>query len=149
MNGDDHGSPLNNPDTSPFSDPQSPGLPHLHHHPTTADHDDPMNAAGLRRRHQAVEDDTSGPIAEHDSASSSSMRVRIQTPFSDLGESRRKEVIVDRAMLVSEMKDGLASGRWGEGTWVRDGMRLVWRGRVVRDEEAMGDIVRDVSQSSV
>lgn len=44
-----------------------------------------------------------------------------------------------------ELKDGLADGRWGDEGWIRDGMRLVWRGRIVRDEEELGQVVKDVS----
>jgi len=77
------------------------------------------------------------------------MRIQIQTPFSDLGESseggRRKELVVDRGMRASELKDGMAAGQWGDEGWIRDGMRLVWRGRIVRDEEELGQVAKDVS----
>lgn len=53
--------------------------------------------------------------------------------------------MLDRSMLVSRLKDDLASGRWGDEGWTRDGMRLVWRGRIIRDDETLGDVVRDVS----
>ena len=76
------------------------------------------------------------------------MRIQIQTPFSDLGESseggRRKELVVDRGMRAFELKDGMAAGQWGDAGWIRDGMRLVWRGRIVRDEEELGQVVKDV-----
>jgi hypothetical protein len=77
------------------------------------------------------------------------MRIHVQTPFSDLGESsangRRKELVVDRTLTVEGLKDGLAAGQWGDDGWLRTGMRLVWRGRIVRDEEILGEIVRGVS----
>ena len=145
MNTEDHTSPLNNPE-SPFSDPQSPGLPHLHRHqPTTEHQETPIQADGLRRRHQG-DRETSG--AGSSSSSSNTLRIQIQTPFSDLGDSRRKEVVVDRALSVGELKDGLANGKWSDEGWIREGMRLVWRGRIVHDGESLGNIVAAVSQSS-
>lgn len=76
------------------------------------------------------------------------MRIQIQTPMSE-SSSSKKEIAVERALSVKELKDGLASGRWGsdqEGVeWAREGMRLVWRGRIVRDEETLGEVVKSVS----
>jgi len=129
----------------PADVPQSPTIPHLRHHqPTTDDHNDHTNL-GLRQRHAnpPLRPISPGGIDGH------SMRIQIQTPFSDLGESsengRRKELVVDRAMRAFELKDGMAAGQWGDEGWIRDGMRLVWRGRIVRDEEELGQVVKDVS----
>lgn len=139
-------SEVNNNPESPFSDPQSPGLPHLHHHQPTDEHqDDPLLANGLRRRQQA---DRGAPVASSSSSSSSTLRIQLQTPFSDLGDSRRKELVVDRALSVGELKDGLAEGRWNDEKWVREDMRLVWRGRIVQDGERLGGIVSTVSGQS-
>jgi hypothetical protein len=143
MNPEGHSSPHNNPE-SPFSEPQSPGLPHLHRHqPMTEHRDGLMQADGIRRRHQGGNET---PAAVASSSSSSTMRVHIQTPFSDLGASRRKEVVVDRALSVGDLKDGLSSGRFSDQGWIREGMRLVWRGRIVQDGETLGGIVSAVSQ---
>jgi hypothetical protein len=134
----------------PFSEPQSPTVPHLRHHqPTTDDNPDNHTSSGLRHRHAPNRTLSPGGV------DSSSMRIQIQTPFSDLGESsenaggRRKELVVDRTMRGFELKDGLAGGKWGDEGWVRDGMRLVWRGRIVRDEEELGQVVKDVSPQQV
>ena len=136
---------IENPEI-PFSEPQSPTIPHLRHHqPTTDDNLTNPTTSGLRQRHGPNRPISPGGI------DSSSMRIQIQTPFSDLGESsgsgRRKELIVDRTMRGFELKDGLADGKWGDEGWIRDGMRLVWRGRIVRDEEELGQVVKDVSPS--
>jgi hypothetical protein len=51
-------------------------------------------------------------------------------------------------MTVQEMKDEIARGGLGqEEKWEREGMRLVWQGRIVRDEERVGEIVGNVSQT--
>lgn len=51
---------------------------------------------------------------------------------------------------MEELKAELGAGRFGEGEiWEREGMRLVWQGRIVRDEEKLGDVIRDVSGRSV
>ena len=136
---------IENPE-NPFSEPQSPTVPHLRHHqPTTDDNLTNPTTSGSRRRH-----DPNRPISPG-GIDPSSMRIQIQTPFSDLGESsgsgRRKELVVDRTMRAFELKDGLADGKWGDEGWIRDGMRLVWRGRIVRDEEELGQVVKDVSPS--
>lgn len=125
--------------------PQSPTIPHLRHHqPTTADNND-HTTLGLRQRHATAPPRPISPGG----VDSNSMRIQIQTSFSDLGESsengRRKELVVDRGMRAFELKDGMANGQWGDEGWIRDGMRLVWRGRIVRDEEELGQVVKDVS----
>jgi hypothetical protein len=76
------------------------------------------------------------------------MRIQVQTPFSDMESNengRRKEVVVDRSIKACELKDRFASGQWDNGAWIREGMRLVWRGRIVRDDEILGEVVKDVS----
>ena len=104
-----------------------------------------MQSEGIRRRHPGV---TDTDVTGTSSSSSSTVRIQIQTPFSDLGDSRRKELVVDRSLSAGELKDGLASGRWRDESWLREGMRLVWRGRIVKDEEALGGVVASVSRSS-
>jgi len=72
------------------------------------------------------------------------MRVSIATPFT---ESRRKECkILPRDTLVFALKDDIANGWDGDERWVRENMRLVWQGRIIRDEERLGDIVGNVSK---
>ena len=49
------------------------------------------------------------------------------------------------SLTVRELKEELILGRFGEeGPWEREGMRLVWQGRIVRDEESIGNIVGSV-----
>lgn len=128
--------------------PQSPTIPHLRHHQPTTDDNNDHTTLGLRHRHAPLQPRPISPGG----IDSSSMRIQIQTPFSDLGESseggRRKELVVDRAMRGFELKDGMAAGQWGDEGRIRDGMRLVWRGRIVRDEEELGQVVKDVSTLS-
>ena len=49
------------------------------------------------------------------------------------------------SMAVREVKDEVARGAIGDGDrWERDGMRLVWQGRIIRDEERVGEVVGNV-----
>lgn len=80
-----------------------------------------------------------------DGAGQGFVRIAIVTPFSDVGSARRKEgCLVDPSWKVADLKDALASGTWAGGEdgerWERTGMRVVWQGRIVRDEETIGDI---------
>jgi hypothetical protein len=159
-------SPANNmqPESSHTSPdapiPQSsPTLPAYRHHtqPTpTIEPSNALNATGLRQRRGV----SPGHDSEIGSASASGsgsgttrdpdvIRIQIQTPLSE-SSGVRKELTIERSLSVRELKDCLASGRWNQGEsegvrWVRDGMRLVWRGRIVKDEEVLGDVVKDVS----
>jgi len=130
---------------TPNDVPQSPTVPHLRHHQPTTDDNNDHTTLGMRQRHHNAPHRPLSPGG----IDSNSMRIQIQTPFSDLGESseggRRKELVVDRGMRAFELKDGMAAGQWGDEGWIRDGMRLVWRGRIVRDEEELGQVVKDVS----
>ena len=72
------------------------------------------------------------------------VRINVQTPFDDGGSSsRRKEGWpVRRQLTIGQVKDEVANGKFREGErWERKGMRLVWQGRIVSDEETVGDIV--------
>ncbi|KAK4687755.1 hypothetical protein P7C73_g2367, partial [Tremellales sp. Uapishka_1] len=114
-------------DSTPIQTPSSPTLTSFtRHHPTQA----PIPRPSLNARR---------------SRDSSQIRVTIQPPNADLGEgsSRRKEGwSVARSAIIRDLKDVIARGDLeGLGRWQRDGMRLVWQGRILRDEEALGDIV--------
>ena len=53
-----------------------------------------------------------------------------------------------RDMTVHQLKREIAQGGLGgDETWEVEGMRLVWHGRIARDEERVGDIVGSVSLS--
>lgn len=164
MNGESSTSPRGNGESSsPFSssDAQSPGLPHLHRH----QYEDPMSAAGLRRRH--------GDHLSNDEGSRNDPRIfpdelllHLRTPDFDSRPSRTMELVVPKAMSVNSLKDMIASDR-GEAagvvkvipehlrpgisnedqSWVRHAMRLVWRGRIVKDDEILGEITSTVSES--
>lgn len=46
-----------------------------------------------------------------------------------------------------ELKDDLAHGQLeGAGLWEREDMRIVYHGRIVRDQEKLGDVVGKVGQ---
>ena len=49
-------------------------------------------------------------------------------------------------MTVLELKREIAHGGLaGDEKWEGEGMRLVWQGRIARDEEKVGEIVGNVS----
>jgi hypothetical protein len=109
--------------------PSSPTLFHHHHHPQPTATPPAEGASSLRRRRTTTI-----------SAADETLQISIATPFT---ESRRKECKpLPRNTTVLALKDIIAGG-WGEDEeqWVRDGMRLVWQGRIVRDEEKLGDVV--------
>ncbi|ORX33783.1 hypothetical protein BD324DRAFT_638558 [Kockovaella imperatae] len=74
----------------------------------------------------------------------------IATPYNDIeGSQGRRASRVARDRLIAQIKDDIASGNWDGSVWERDKMRLVWQGRIVRDEESIGSVVgkpRDPSQ---
>lgn len=78
------------------------------------------------------------------------MRIRIQSPFGDSGASleRRKEGwVLPANETIGELKDDLAHGQLeGAGLWEREDMRIVYHGRIVRDQEKLGDVVGKVGQ---
>jgi hypothetical protein len=129
----------------PPSSPLSTGFHRHHPHPTpTAEAADPLS--GLRRRGVPgpSRDDPAHVSGQGVGAGVGAVRIDVRNPWSD-GEGRRKEGwVVQRDKTVGELKEELAGGEY-EGQWEREGMRIVWQGRIVRDEEALGDIVGNVS----
>ena len=105
--------------------PTSPNLSAFHR--PTAQPDTVPLLPGLRRRttQQAQE----------------VLRIAVATPFND--HDRRKERNVPANWTVRTFKDRVASEE--EGHWDRESMRLVWRGRIVRDDELLGGIIGEVS----
>lgn len=89
---------------------------------------------GLRQRHVS-------PLGER---APHMLRVQIQTPYADLGKHTHAWD-APRDMTVREAKDAIASGAAGYGLWERDGLRLVWRGRILRDDDALGNVLTDAS----
>ena len=69
------------------------------------------------------------------------LRIAVATPFND--NDRRKERSVPANWTVRTFKDQVASEE--EGHWDRESMRLVWRGRIVRDDELLGGVIGEVS----
>jgi hypothetical protein len=54
--------------------------------------------------------------------------------------------VVGRSWSVGQLKDLLAVGGMEDlGRWHREGMRLIWQGRIVGDEEKIGEILSKVS----
>jgi hypothetical protein len=114
----------------PREAPVAPSSPQL----TTAFHHGPADI------------DTSLPTLQrrHMEQPRNVLRVAIATPFSE--NARRKERMVPAGNTVWQLKDEIAQDE--EERYERVGMRLVWQGRIVRDEEVLGDIVGKVSLSS-
>lgn len=72
------------------------------------------------------------------------LRLHIQTPYADLGQQKSAATwSAPPTMTVAEAKDVIASGSAGYGLWERDGLRLVWRGRILRDDDALGAVLTD------
>ncbi|WVW82843.1 hypothetical protein I302_104855 [Kwoniella bestiolae CBS 10118] len=140
-----------NGDTSPLP-PPSPTLTtsfrhHPHGHqpaPNTADPSEPSpSSSTLRHR---------SPYTQSD-GDSGTVRISIQTPFGDLGgsRSRRKEGWpLSLNKTISSIKEDLIHGRIeGAGTWEKEGMRVVYHGRIVRDDETLQDIIGKVDPEYV
>lgn len=51
---------------------------------------------------------------------------------------------MSRTKTVADLKDDCARGDFGE-KFEREGLRLVWHGRIVRDDETLGEVVGEVS----
>lgn len=124
-------------ETSPV--PPSPSSPPLssvfhRHHPLPA----PTPEAG----------DPSSPL-RYQAADTRTVLIHVQTPFSDVGSSssgKKGGWPVRWDMTVLELKREIAHGGLaGDEKWEGEGMRLVWQGRIARDEEKVGEIVGNVS----
>ncbi|WVR05358.1 hypothetical protein IAU60_002372 [Kwoniella sp. DSM 27419] len=116
--------------------PSSPALSAtFRHHPQPTPTVDTTEASQSRHR---------VPYLHADGQGGNLIRVSVQTPWGDSGHrSRRKEgYYLRRDVTVADLKGDLVAGRLeGAGHWEEDGMRLVYHGRIVRDHEALGDIV--------
>ncbi|BEJ12384.1 hypothetical protein CspHIS471_0208440 [Cutaneotrichosporon sp. HIS471] len=77
--------------------------------------------------------------------SRATLRIHIQTPFADQGQHHNHAWDAPQSMTVAEAKDAIASGLAGYGRWERDGLRLVWRGRILRDQDALGTVLTDAA----
>ncbi|WWC60877.1 uncharacterized protein I303_103453 [Kwoniella dejecticola CBS 10117] len=133
--------------------PTSPSLSSTFRHPAPND----PSESSLRHRTPYAHPD--GP---HDGAQRSNfnpalsaghVRISIQTPFGDLGgsRSRRKEGWpLPLTKTVSSIKEDLISGRLeGAGTWEKEGMRIVYHGRIIRDQETLQEIIGKVDPDQV
>lgn len=126
-------------DTAPLPDQSSPTFASLrrHHQPTQPaepyrDTSPSASSSTLRRRAIIRDGDV--------------LRIDIRTPFENGASGTKEGYPVHRSTTVREFKDGIAEGQYGEGSiWIRDGMRIVWQGRIIRDEEVIGDVVANVS----
>lgn len=122
---------------SSHPDPASPSFPSLHRHhqptqPAEPYRDTSPSGSSLRRRRLPRDGDV--------------IRIDIRTPFENGVSGTKEGIPVHRSTTVRELKDGIADGQYGEGAfWIREGMRIVWQGRIVRDEEVIGDVVANVS----
>ncbi|WVQ98951.1 hypothetical protein IAU59_006083 [Kwoniella sp. CBS 9459] len=155
MQTDPHAHPHHTGEPVPLP-PSSPSLSTtFRHHPQpgattpTAETPDPSasssssSSSTLRHRTPYAHSSLDG----HDTAISDgadTIRVSVQTPFGDSGHrSRRKEGYpLPRSTTVQQLKDDLVGGKLeGAGFWEKEGMRMVYHGRIVRDHETLGDIV--------
>ncbi|OCF36425.1 hypothetical protein I316_01674 [Kwoniella heveanensis BCC8398] len=151
-----HAHPHHTGETSPLP-PSSPSLSTtFRHHPQpgattpTTEGPDQSSTAGpssssscstLRHRTPYIQ-------SQHNNSTGTNgmdtIRVSVQTPFGDSGHrSRRKEGYpLSRSITVQQLKDDLVGGKLeGAGFWEKEGMRMVYQGRIVRDHETLGDIV--------
>lgn len=124
-------------DPAPLPDPASPSFQSLHRHQptqTAEPYRDTSPSGSIRRR----------PLTSRDP---DAIYIDIKTPFDDALQRRKEGYPVSRTASVREVKDGIAVGQYGgsPGVWVRPGMRLVWQGRIIRDEETVSDVVANVS----
>lgn len=134
------------PDPVPASSPQiapvRPTAAPLHER-GLASHD------GLRRRRSisppAATQHSLASTSTPTSGSGTTLRIHLQTPHADLGGdtvlasgTRSPGWDVRGSLRVADVKDAIADGRAGYGHWERSGLRLVWRGRMLADDELVG-----------
>lgn len=120
--------------------PSSPSLSTFRRHQpaSTGEAADPFpGLTGLRRRH-----------SQHRSAAADTILVDVRSPWSDLASGRPEGWPMSRTKTIAELKDDCARGDFGE-KFEREGLRLVWHGRIVRDNETLGDVVGEVSEARV
>lgn len=127
---DTHGT-AHHSDNSPFP-PASPNLSTAFHRPQhTGNEQELSSVPQLRRRiTQPSKGDT--------------IRIAIATPLSD--RDRRKERDISAGSTIAQVKDIIAGDE--EESWERSSMRLIWNGRVLRDEEVLRDFLITVSYTA-
>ena len=125
-------------DAASLPTPSSPTLSSFRHHAPTPRTEAPQpsrqsSSSSLVHRR---------PHGEATGADADDLTICLRTPYDDgAGLSSRNERIVPGRTSVGELKDHLAA----EGNWQREGMRLIWHGRILRDEEKLGDALVAVS----
>ncbi|WWC69228.1 uncharacterized protein I206_103165 [Kwoniella pini CBS 10737] len=119
----------------------SPSLSSTFRHPAP---NDPLESS-FRRRNPYSHPENADDGQSNTSFVEGSVRISIQTPFGDLGgtRSRRKEGWpLPLTKTVLSIKEDLISGQLdGAGTWEKEGMRIVYHGRIVRDHETLREII--------
>ena len=84
-------------------------------------------------------------ISSHDT-----VLISIATPYNDVGGSRRNAArAVPMSTSVVQIKNDIAAGKWDGDEWERRNMRLVWQGRIIRDEEVLRDVFGKVSRATL
>ncbi|WVQ78569.1 hypothetical protein IAT38_000655 [Cryptococcus sp. DSM 104549] len=123
--------------------PLPPPSPTLYRHHNPGDPAEPPSH--LRHRLPRTRSHDTPAMTASSTANPNSMRIRIQTPYGDseVESAKRKEGwAVSRGKTVGELKDELGRGGLeGAGVWEREGMRMVYHGRIVRDHERLDDVV--------
>ncbi|WVQ69850.1 uncharacterized protein L199_008071 [Kwoniella botswanensis] len=128
--------------------PPSPTLTTSFRHQPGPNTADPPSSSSIRHRTPYTHSDNND-----EAGPSGTVRISIQTPFGDLGgtRSRRKEGWpLSLTKTISSIKDDLVHGRLeGAGTWEKEGMRVVYHGRIVRDNETLQDIIGKIDPEHV
>ena len=141
MQAEEHYSPAhgNAGDASPLR-PASPTLTTSfarHHQPTVDTDDRPSIRRRTTQHHNTAPNSTENAV-----------RIAVVTPsYDDRDAARRKEGwAVSPSLEIRSLKDQIARGDHASDgeRWERDEMRLVWQGRIVRDEETVGGIIGNV-----
>lgn len=130
------------PSGSSVPPPSSPSLSTFRRHQpaSTGEAADPFpGLTGLRRRHSQHQNQ------HRPTAAADTILVDVRSPWSDLASGRPEGWLMSRSKTVAQLKDDCAKGDFGE-KFEREGLRLVWHGRIVRDNETLGEIVGDVSR---
>ena len=67
------------------------------------------------------------------------------TPLSETAAGREQGWPVTRNKTIAQLKVELAEGAFSGERWEQQGLRLVAQGRILRDNETVGDVVGPVS----
>lgn len=72
------------------------------------------------------------------------IRINVLAPYIEQGPSRPRGYPVDKGMTVAHLKDALCAGKYGGMPCRRDKMKIICKGRLLEEEEKLGDVVGPV-----